>query len=961
MVLQFGLELDDQMYPDVVTIPEEIQLHCGELGLLSLLEKHFGLSYPEKHEYLRLEQYRQILYAYIQINPKAFFVASFEADSLATSSVLLSRRDELYMAGWDFEEERETPTRLKNIAAIERMVANGTPTSLHAGFAERWRKVEKLLEEQGAPCQKIYLNEAFALLPIHVQKLLGVMELSGVELVEAEAPKPIGNTDLASVQNALLKKGKNKQEVKADGSLVIIKSKRETFAANYLAQVFKRNADYKPLCIIPDKNRALDNALVREGLPSLGILSASLSRPTLQILKLISAFLWKPIDPYKILEFVSLPNRPLHDGLSREIAALMAKKPGLFSGAWNAMVLNFFENFEDKADKADSSIRAEEILKEKEEAQREYNFWFRRNRYDANKVVPKKEVIEIFEYILIWSLNQVDANKTAIEKLDKRIAMNKMQEEPSSIAIIEETEQQKEELQNTQNALLGLYEQARRIVEVLEALPAYEQMLSHLQLERLVRTINEPAPMCFRKAEADHFPFIHRTSAVVQAAEHVLWWNFIEQGHDVGFARWYRPEVEYLKLNNVRLNDTKVENKRLLWQRMQPFLKTRQQLILVMPEYVDGREVLPHPLFGDLQAALGEKNLEKITVNVDSEENIAFLETALKLPNKIKISPKQLGKPKPYLNVLGPGMAAGDAAIDERSRETFTSLEALFYYPYQWVFKYKIGLNKSPILSVIKERTLKGNLAHQAFEKLFIQIKEENRSWTKEDIELWIDENVPPLFEKEGAILLMYGKEPERIGLVNKLKDAAWALVSIIQENNWKIRGIEAPVGGKLAGQDVSGIADLVLERKNGELAVVDLKWGGLTGKRQAIRNKEDLQLVIYSRLVTGGQSWAHAAYFVIENSKMIARNTLAFNEAEAIVPDEDYKEVNREIWSKMETTYAWRMEQLRKGKIEIRTEATCDELDNEEMSLEEITSLLSMRKENARFDNYQVLVNLLQ
>lgn len=958
MVLQFGLELDDLMYPEVVTVPEEIQLHCGELGLLSFLEKHFGLSYPEKHEYLRLEQYRQILYAYIQINPKAFFVASFEADSLATSSVLLSRRDELYMAGWDFKEDKTTPIRLKNFAALERMVENGTPTSLHAGFAERWKRAEILLEEYGSPCQKIYLNEAFILLPIHVQKMLGVMELLGVELVEATESKPVGDTDLATVQKALLKKSTNGQSVKADGSLVIIKSKRETFAANYLAQIFTKNKDYHPLCIIPDKNRALDNALVREGLPSLGILSASLSRPTLQIIKLISVFLWKPIDPYKILEFVSLPNRPLHAGLSREIAALMAKKPGLFSSAWNAMVLNFFEGLEDKAQE---SNRVEELLKEKEYAQREYNFWFRRNRYDANKAVPKKEVIEIFEYILKWSIKEVDANKTAIEKLDKRIAKSKNQNEPSSISAVAEIDQQKEELYNTQNALLGLYEQARRIVEVLEALPAYEQMLSHLQLERLVRTINEPAPMCFRKAEANHFPFIHRTSAVVQAAEQVLWWNFTEQRQDAGFARWYNPEVAYLRSMGVGLNDPKIENKRLLWQRMQPFLKTRKQLILVMPEYVDGREVLPHALFGDLQAALGENNLEKITVNVDTEENSEFLEKAFKLPTKIKIEPKKLGKPKPYLNVTGSDAAMGGGAINERDRETFTSLEALFYYPYQWVFKYKIGLNKSPILSVIKERTLKGNLAHQAFEKLFLQIKEENRAWTKENIEEWIDDEVPPLFEKEGAILLMYGKEPERIGLINKLKDAAWALVSIIQENKWKIRGIEAPVSGKLAGQEVSGIVDLILERKNGDLAVVDLKWGGLSSKRQAIRNKEDLQLVIYSKFATGGASWAHAAYFIIENSKMVARNNLAFKEAEAIVPDVDYKEVNSEIWDKMETTYAWRMEQLRMGQIEIRTEATYDELDNEEMSMEEMTSLLTMRKENARFDNYQVLVNLLQ
>ena len=72
MVIRFGLELDDRVYPEWTTNPEEIHINCGVHGLLSLLEQHLGLSYRNKNAYLRIEQYRQVLQLHLKRKSDVF-------------------------------------------------------------------------------------------------------------------------------------------------------------------------------------------------------------------------------------------------------------------------------------------------------------------------------------------------------------------------------------------------------------------------------------------------------------------------------------------------------------------------------------------------------------------------------------------------------------------------------------------------------------------------------------------------------------------------------------------------------------------------------------------------------------------------------------------------------------------------------------------------------------------------
>lgn len=905
MKIYFGLQFDEAVYPQKIGT-EGGRHYFGPQGLLFMLESHLGLiGHPTDNEHIRIEQFRQAIKKHLAVHPNTFYTHSFTADQLATAARLLQLRDQLKLAGWDFMSEATTPVRLKTIAEIEALIQD-SEKGLAAGFADRFIHILTQLKVRKHPIKALFHNEPLNILPSHYRRLFEILETQEIAVKAISDISIKGETNLDLFKTFLLRKNKGKQtKLIEDGSLFVLKAKRETEAATFVAKLLKANANTQPICLIPEKNRALDNAVLQEGLPSFGILSASLARPSLQILKLAPAFLWHPIDPYKVMEFVSLSLKPLDNDLADEIARLMAQNPGLNSDIWRIRINEFFKNLKDRAQQ-DKSIDVEKIKSE-------YDFWFDRRRYDISKAVPKTEVSKIFKFIGKWVKEVIDEYN----------------------------------LKNSSLVVLG--EQAKRIVDLLDALPDADRELSNLELERIVRTIYKPSPVVFTETALGHLPFVYNSSAIIQPVEELIWWNFSSLEQEHFFSNWYEQEFQYLAHKNLQLQRPQDENALLLWQRPRAILQTQGRVFLVIPEKVNGAEVFPHPLYDELQACFGD--LSAITYTIHGTNPVDnCLETYFTIPKKERLDYRQLGKPKPFIYI--------DQAekLDRRPEETFTSLDSLFYYPYQWMFRHKIKLRKSSILSIVKDVTLMGNLAHRFFELLFsIDGVEE---WTQAQVNQWIDDEAYNLLSKEGAVLLLYGREPERIAFINRVKYAIWSLLILIKNNNWRIKGTELKIGGNFLGIPVKGKADIVLEREQ-ELMVIDLKWRGAARRERMIKNEEDLQLITYARLLTDKDDWTHTAYFIIENGKAIARNNLAFKEIIGAAPDSNHLEVNERIWQKMEATFEWRMAQLKKGMIEIRTEQTVGEI--EESYGEELLALLEMKDRNAPFDDYKTLINLIE
>ncbi len=928
--LYFGLSFSGPL------LPEPPAQSTGELfldypGLIRYLERFYALSQSSANrDALRTEQYRQVLQHRLEDGDRKvpFYAASFQADKIATAEELLSRRDELLEHGYrlDRPAEEHTPERIAVLHELEALVLGpDTGYSLLPGMADRLNRLLAALHSRSHPSLNILIQEPEELLPGGVKRLLHALKSSGdqIEFVQDGEPAP-GGLDLHRWQTRLSKVAAGEPpssplQLTGDGSLVLLRAERETHLAAYLARIIRDNADWRPGVLMTVRNQTLDNALIMEGLPSMGIPSTSLARPSLQVLKLVTAFLWEPVEVERIMEFVSLVSKPLERRLGQRLAVHLADTPGLFGGRWIYTVDEAFREMKDRGFSAARLRRARE----------QYDFWFRRRRYPREGRVPKGEVRSLFVFLRNWALEAYEDNQE-------------------------------------NSGLLVLSAQSERATELLDAQP--ETDLSYLEVERLVRTIYQPAPTQFQPPEQGTLPVSFAPGAITRLSsspqgqlQRLVWWDFVETDPTYFFSRYYPPELEYLRGQNCQLVSPEQRNRLRHWQNLRPLLYTAKQLVLCIPNRVDGNETEAHALMGDLEASFTEVSLRSVTIHIDEAGQPNDLLRELSLPGFAPVPIRELASPVPLLHISRP------EALRPRDKETPSSMDDLLYYPHKWLFRHQLQLKPTPILSIASENRLRGNLSHLFVEQLLRDIAAENREWSREEVAEWIDNNFARLLRQQGAVLLEYGQEPERVQFLITMKKSAWTLVGYIQQNGWQIRGSEAEIQGELTemgGQAIHGRADLVLDRdRNGlrETAVVDLKWRGKTVFRNLLRNGSDIQLALYAEFLRQtGSERVHTAYYILRDARMICRNELAFEGADTVAVEEDYLDVQKDTLAKIRNTYDWRWEQFADGKLEVRCEQTVGDLEDAYLGLAH-DDLLYMKEDTSPFDDYQSLIGLIR
>jgi hypothetical protein len=900
MTLHFSHDFDGIVHAPPAAIRAG-EAFVGVSKLLQWLENQLGLSgYPNNTDYLRIELYRQSLgqhLAEISATPlfsaPVFFEKSFAADRFATAESLLAWRDELSLAGWGFEATEGAPARLRSLAAVEilfqKKIGDPEVKVLATGFAERFAQVLAALPTRPIPLQKLRLYEPAALQTPVIQRFLNILRQQNIEIEEVEwRAAAAAGTQLEMLQRHFLDSGLHPHlPTNREVGVGVLRARRDSDLATRLAQILRENAALKPVFLVPEMNLILEQNLVNEGFAPMGILSASLARPSLQVLKLAPAFLWEPVDVFKIMEFSTLPLKPLDAGLALEIARVLAERPGLFSDQWFAAIYGYLE----QAEVPDS-------------ARKQYEFWFDRRRYPADATAPKRDAVALYAYLQDW-------------------AQDFYAESGSS-----------------NSSLMVLAEQARRIRELLQALP--EQRIGFLELERIVRTIYEPSPVQMTVAEVGSFAFVHQSGALAAPVDTLVWWNCLHENTVPPSDKWQATEREWFENQGIVLETPRQQSQRRQLLQLRPVLQATRQLLLVMPEYADGAEAVPSLLLSDLEALLGAE-FKRFNFNLDAPADRARLAEWLTLPEEVALPPRAAQRPRPQLHIAHP------ECVEESAYETPTQLESLFYYPHRWFFRQKLRIAPTNLLRVTRDNTLLGNLAHRFFEKL---LKENLQGLDRRALQEWVDAEAATLLPREGATLLLYGREPDRNAFLHRVKNAAWSLVSLIRANGWEVAHTELELEGHFGPMPVRGKADLVL-RRGDEQAIVDLKWSGAKRRKELIQNGEDLQLVLYAKLLPPAEIWPHTAYFILDEGKIVARNAAAFREAVvAGKGGEDHAAACAAIFEKMLRTYAWRIAQIREGLLEIRTARTASEL--EALYEGQLFDLLEMKSEDARWDDYR-------
>lgn len=901
MKLFFGTALDNRAYPHSTSTTSG-KLIAGPTKLLTFLEQICLSPYHETSEayaHIRLEYARKFLQQILKKHKTAFYKGSFEADPYGTAKRILELRDELLLASYTFDKAADH-SRLMVFHYLEQHIQS-LGAEWPKAFADRFDFVRKRVPLVKIPLKEIQLAEPIELIPGHFRNLLNsiLANNSDIRLINIEKIGKASDkeSDLSTIQDLFLNNKMN-CALKGDGSFQIWNFNTESDASQHFAQILNEE---EQLFFIPDQSGALDRSLSNYGYPAMGLPSSAPVRPGLMLLKSISVFLWGPLDLFKVIDFLKLPSSPFDKGLARKLIKDFSNAPGFDQQEFEKAVRSYLHEKDSY-----SPEREEKLLQE-------YQFWFNRERHDANKGCPKSEVLKIYKH-LSKHLSSKDLENQHLNLLNKL---------------------------------------CRQLLDLLESYE--EETISQLQLDHIINSIFQAAPFQLSERMINAPQYVSKATAILNPCQQIIWWNCIQGSEQYQFSTWSVKELQFLNDKNCFPDLPELETKQKIWRRLWPILQAEERLILVVPKKIKGEQKEPSNIIVDLEERLDNIHIAQIEIHVDSKP-VGFEQAELKTVAPIK---KEANNGFTHVDQLHKLLKQ----FGEEKSWSYSSLNKLFYHPYQFAFSYLLKLRRSSIESIKNENRIKGIVGHEVFEHLFKT--PDILNCNDSEFVAKFSELYEQALETKGAIFLLYGKESERQSLRKSLLEAAQVFKNKIKDNNWEIRedSCEKRVtGAVLSDLRFLGIMDMVLHRGD-EILILDLKWQKSGKKIDEIRSKEDLQLILYSLLEKGlSGKQVHTAYFLFKDGSFIARNEDAISDINVIKNKDnslvDEKAVRTEVEAKMLATFLWRIEQLNEGELEIYLKSTMTQVEKyyEDQNLD-INSKLEFKEPFERYDDYKNLV----
>lgn len=453
-------------------------------------------------------------------------------------------------------------------------------------------------------------------------------------------------------------------------------------------------------------------------------------------------------------------------------------------------------------------------------------------------------------------------------------------------------------------AFQGGFSQARSCLQSLNALAEQgEQRIGPQQLQTLViQATAQGSVNPLLGAEVGACRTVSDPGAVIEPADRVIWWQLAAPQFPSPYP-WSLSEQAALKAAGVSLPELEVELnfQARSWQRV--VLQARQTLVLVLPP--PGNEV--HPLWLMLDALFDQ----------DHRPVVESLETILRgIGTGLETQPD---RPLPVRR--REWQLPDGVSIPSRDKESYSSLESFLFNPYLWVLGYPAKLEPSSILDVSSDFLLYGNLAHNLVERYYRQPGALQNN--EDELLAWFGPAFEAIVATEGAVLLMPGRRENLEDLRRRLRLAMVRLRQHLSDAGAVTVEPELALEGRFPGGRFGGFADLVVTRKDGLKAVVDMKWAGGKKYPEKLASNRHLQLAVYGELLrqqTG--QWPSLAYFILNEAKLIATSPDFFPNARLIWKKKEVgDEGTAHLWQRFLKTWAWRREQLDDGRIEVALE----------------------------------------
>lgn len=853
------------------------------IGLVNLLELRLGLHYEDVPEQERVAHYYDAVCEYMKAHPKNVMAASFKTAGLSTAKAMLSWRDELRGADWDFKGE-DISERLAVLIGVEVYSKQDG-----CDMAGRLHIVTDQLASQKLDCKDMIIEMAVAkdLLKPTTKALIEVLELHGAKIEQVAGVSGTEN-NLGNVRQLIASKQKGKIKLdKNDDSIQIWKFADDRNACEYLSY---NNMEDVDVWINAD-NKQMDNWLMLMDKALTGSVTADCTPQLTQLFVMGLGMFANPLNVNTLIEWLNMPVHPIDKFFRSDLAACIVTEGGYRNEACEKKIDQFIDGkfvYLNDEQKALPEDKQEEIrLKDKKKRQKQVSVFL--PSLERSNTINTEDVKQFVIELSSWARQR--AHLMAGEANNEQWV-----EQLMTVSF----------MCDAFHILLGTVN---------------TDTIDYKTIDSWMSTVYEKGAYTNAIAERGCRTVVDSPAKIASVANKTVWMGVDgDASHGQECAFLYPSEkaklVEQMYMYPWAEDAENNYHEQVM---MTPLRMTSGQLILVVRERMGGEQTLKHPLIVRLEQQI--ENIEDFVVRPSiGEENRHEVKT-----------------------VENGGVAAEfyfrhSDKIQWPDHLSPTSIGTLVEHPFDYMMENLLEITNDGKAKMADAKTTKGNVAHAVIEELFAP--RDGEYSTPKEIEIRIQNEYKKVYlkvlEAKGAILqLAENKLAEKL-FNEQLRSCLNTLLEILKENELKVTGCESYVEcqmdlglpkaidkeGNIKNRDMVGTIDMTLEDKDRYPVVFDFKWTTWAkGYQDKLSENRSVQLELY-RMMLGREKKEvkRVAYFLMPEARLYSQEEFKGRNCHQLTP------ANRDnIVEQLKQSAMYRMDQIKSGVVE--TNGTFEEL----------------------------------
>jgi len=783
------------------------------IGLVTMLELRLGLHYEDVASGERLAHYFDAMSQYMKENPRNLMAASFCNAGLSTAQSVLAWRDQLRMAGWDFDGAGISE-RLQVLVGVEELFRKKMKGNRGCDMAGRLHIVTDQVGAQHLDCKEIELLlpcEKELLRPAE-RRLLMALQERGATISMAATAKDTEN-NLTKVRRMILNGEQGRIELdEKDESLLIYEFEDERAAHEYLS--FMDMVDVEVW--VNADNKQMDNWLGRMNKPLTGSRAVDCLPRLTQLFVMGVGLFADPLNMHTLIEWLNMPVHPVDRYFRSLLADAIAKEGGYRNETCRKLVKRYVDGDFVYMTEEERSLTDEEQqalrLKDKKKRQRKVNVFL--PALERGQGATRQAMTLFANELAGWAKQRA--------ALMRREAQNDM-----------------------------WVDQLHAVAEMAES---FGLLLDTQNEERIdPHTIDTWLSIIYTKdtyinalAQQGCRTVVDETGKLISVAKRTVWMGVEgDASHRLECDFLYPSEKRQLvERRYIDAWEARKENRYHELMMLTPLMKTQDQLIMVVCRHRAGEPTEKHPLI------------------VRLEQQVKNIGTFIKEP----CLDEELLEP---VEQFSNGGVAAELQFEHAENLKWpdhvspTTMDKLTEYPLEYMMEHMLNLTAERKAQMADVNITKGNVAHTVIEALFAP-RGESRYSRPEEIAVRIEKEYEDAYldtiEAKGAILqLSENKLGEKL-LHEQLRNCLDVLNGILRDNHLKVTGCEEHVVGDMqlglpkqpeTERDVSGYIDMTLEDVNGHPVVFDFKWSTSDYYQKALEKNRSVQLEMYRHLLS--------------------------------------------------------------------------------------------------------------